>query len=975
MKIKNIKFSARGKPKFSGIAVIFALILLFGVSIVSVGSISAQSAKGKIAGKVVDAETGDPMMFANIKIDGTSMGAASDLNGSFTIHTVPPGAYTLIIKYMGYADTKVTGVNVVAGQTTPVNASLKPEIIESEEVVVTAKALRNTEAVLLKDRQKSLAISDAVSAEAISRAGSGNAAEAMKQITGASVVDGKYVYVRGLGDRYTSTQLNGAEIPSTDPYKRAGSIDLIPSNLVDNIVTVKTFTPDKPGNFSGGTVDIKTKDFPENLDVTFSTLTSYNTQTTFSDNGIGYDGGKIDWLGIDDGKRALPANIKSNGLPEIPSNYDPSVLDQIADYSRGFNSQMTPTKHTPGLNQGYSFSLGNQITVLNRPLGFLGSLTYSNTSSSYDNGEYNAWNLGSKEAKQLSSIFKMNDIKTTNEVLWGGLLKASYKITPQNILSLNFIYNVNGESSARYLEGQYDYDKLDDVDDLFQSSIIGYNERRLSSLQFNGEHRFAELFNARLSWNASVSNSTQDEPDIRYFTRYNMVEDGEITDVGTFTNIAPTRLFRYLDENNKNLSYDFSIPFKQWSGRSSTLKFGSLISQKDRNFNERRFVYNYGSGSEAYDGNPDQFFAADNIGWKSTSQTINGVTYYGYEMKLYLTESDINANDYTADQMITAHYTMIDLPLMSKLRFIGGARYEKTNINLVSLDPTKENGKISTEDILPSVNLIYNVQKNMNVRTSYTLTLARPNFRELAPYATYDFSAGFTHIGNPNLKRTLIDNYDVRWEWFSRPGEIYAVSAFYKKFENPIERAFIVEATNREITWENVDNAIAMGFELEARKRLDVIHSSLNNFLLGANVSFVKSEVDIAEKEYQLMKRNNPELEKTRELEGQSPYLLNINFSYDNVQNGIAASLYYNIFGARLSEVNKSGEPYVYEQPAGTLNASFNWKFSSHLKLKFAVKNIFDSQFKKTQVYKDREYIFKMFNKGKSFSIGLGYSL
>lgn len=951
------------------------LLLVIVVILTSNNILLSQKKVGSIAGKVVDAETGDALPGVNVVIEGTLRGAATDLDGAYRIHGLEPGSYNIIASYIGFSKKKIAGIEVKAGQVQQLDFTLSMAVLEGQEVVVTAKAARNTEASLLKDRQKAVAVSDAISAEAISQAGAGNAADAMKQVTGASVVEGKYVYVRGLGDRYTSTQLNGAEIPSADPYKRAGSIDLIPSNLIDNIVTIKSFTPDKPGNFSGGMVDIKTKDFPEKLNLKLSASSSFNSQTTFKNDGpISYSGGSKDWLGMDDGTRKLPGFVRNSAPPAIPSTLDPTALNELAAYSQAFSPTMTPTNIKPPLNQSYSLSIGNQFNVLNKPFGYIASLTYSNKYSSYDNGQYNAWNLGSKNATKLTPIFEMNDVKSTHDVLWGGLLKSSYKLSPKNIFSLNLIYNVNGESTARYLEGKYDYDLLDRIDDLFQSSNISYNERRLFSLQVNGDHQFDKLLGSKISWQYSTAKSSQDEPDVRYFSRFAMMDNNQVTRYGTFSNIAPTRLFRYLDEKNDEATLNVTVPLKSL-GVVGNLKFGAFYNHKNRDFSERRFIYGHGSGASSYKGDPDKFFSYQNVGWDSTSQTINGVTYYGYELKLYIRESDRGSNDYVAHQDIQAYYAMVDLPLIKRLRFVGGTRYETTGIHLTSIDPTKANGEIATNDLLPSANLIYSLAKNMNLRASATRTLARPNFRELAPYATFDFSAGFTHIGNPSLKRTLINNYDLRWEWFSRPGEIYAISLFYKNFINPIENAFIVQASNREITWENVDKAQVQGLEFEARKRLDVISSTLSNFMLGANFSLVNSKIDISREQLELMRANNPEIAATRELEGQSPFLLNLNLGYDNLKRGFRANLHYNVFGKRLSAVNKTGEPFVYEQPVNSLNLTLSKEITRTLHIKIAGMNLLNAKSKKTQVYKGQEYIFQQFSTGRTFSVGLGYSL
>lgn len=964
---ERMRGAANLKLIFIVTAIFTSILFIQGLS----SDLFAQDLKGKIVGKLVDAEDGSPMVGANVILEGTMIGAAADLEGNYRILRVPPGNYTLVIRMMGYAETKITNVVVNAGESTTINASLKSEILETEGVVVTAKAIRNTESLLLKDRQKAIAVSDAISAEAISQAGAGDAAEAVKQITGASVVDGKYVYVRGLGDRYTSTQLNGASIPSTDPYKRSGSIDLVPTNLIDNIVTVKSFTPDKPGDFSGGTVDIRTKDFPEELKIDFSSSASYNSNTTFNDgkNTIGYSGGDLDWLGIDDGSRDVPDYIESHGVPHY-DNSSTAKLVQLSNATKAFNKQMWTESITPSLNQSYSFSIGNQIELFNRPFGFIGSLTYSNGYSAYDNGQYNAWNLLEDTSKVLNQLYAYNHYKTTQDVLWGTLLKGSYKITNTDIVSVNFMYNVNGTSSADYYEGNYDYDKLD-KDDLHQNHVLGFNERRLRSLQLDGNHQFRNFFDLRFDWKASVSKTKQDEPDLRYFTTYTKI-DGDETIPGIFLNLVPQRYYRYLNEDNNEFSANFSLPFKQWSGKKSTLKFGALYSNKNRDFEELNFSYSEYNG---YYGDPEQYFSDRNMEPDSSVVVINGVPWVTRDLDLYIEQGDWGANDYTGKKIVNAQYLMIDLPVTSKLRFIGGARYEKTDMELISADERKEDGDIITEDWLPSANLIYNLKDNMNLRLSATRSLARPTLRELAPYASYDFVVGFTAIGNPDLKRTLIDNFDVRWEWFSRPGEIYAFSAFYKNFQDPIERAFIVSASNREVTWKNVDEAETMGLEFEIRKKLDIITPKLSNFMMGANLSLVRSEVQIPAAELALIRIKRPNFEGTRELEGQSPFLLNFNLSYDNFDKGVFCNVYYNVFGERLSEVSKDGTPYIYEQPVHTLNANFSYKITKNIKFKFSGKNLLNSEFKKTHEYEGNEYIFRTYTKGRTFSMGFAYSL
>ncbi len=940
--------------------------LLLGI-VLFAGFVFAQ--KGTISGTIVDGENGEALIGANVFLENTTLGAATDLDGRYIILNIPEGDYTLIVSVIGYSETKITGVKVSEKEVAKLDVAVQSEILSTEVVEVEAKAIKNTEASLLKSRQKALAVSDAISAEAISQAGSGNAADAMKQVTGASVVDGKYVYVRGLGDRYTSTQLNGAELPSTDPYKRSGSIDLIPTNLVDNIVTIKSFTPDKPGNFSGGTIDIQTKDFPDKLQISVSQGTSYNSQTSYNDNGpIGYNGGHTDWLGYDDGSRALPDLLKDKNV-RIPTvseaNNDPQSYQKLKDMTLAFNKQLGPESALPPVNQSYSLSVGNQVPLFNNPLGFLASLSYSNSYSSYDNGIYRRWNQGSQSG--WSNDMDLNDTKTKHEVLWGGLAKLAYKPAKEHQITFNGMFTKNAESGARYLEGKYDYDLPENS--VFQTSILSYNERTLQSAQLVGEHAFTSLGNIRLDWKASTGSTREDSPDQRYFTSFYEITNG-VRSYAIKDNTPPARYFRNLLENRKDASMDLTVPFKQWNKLSSKIKIGGLYAKKNRNYSERLFTIEDEQGIQ-YDGNPNSLLEPGNVGVVDTSiVTIRGVEYKTPEWGIILKESALPANNYHAGQSISAGYAMLELPLFSSLRFIGGARLETTDMLLQTEDESLEPGKIKTTDILPSANFIYNIIGNMNLRLAYSKTLARPTFREFAPFASFDFVGGDVYIGNPDLTRTLISNYDFRWEWFSRPGEIYAVSAFYKDFNKPIERVFNTFGEN---TWRNVDQAIAYGLEIEMRKKLDVVHTSLSNFMLGANLSLIHSQVSIDPEELETIHQIRPDAESTRPFQGQSPYLANINLSYNNYKTGLSGSLFYNVFGKRLDKVSFAATPDVYEAPLHLLNASVGYAFADNWNVKFSVKNILDQDHTKFQTFNGDDYVYSQYRRGRNVSVGFSY--
>ena len=961
MKTNNLVtcFSLYKMKKF-----VFALLFLMSIT----QNVFSQSNTGLIIGQILDGSNGEPLIGANVIVQGLTLGAAADIDGNYKINEVPAGNYSLIFSMVGYGKKTVKNVEVKADKITKINIILVSKVIQTQEVIITAKALNNTEASLLSKRQKSVAVSDAVSAEQFSKSGAGNAAEAVKQVVGASVVDGKYVYVRGLGDRYTSTQLNGAEIPSIDPYKRAGSIDLIPSNLIDNIQAIKTFTPDKSGDFSGGSVDITTKDFPDKLELSFSASSSFNSQLTFNQNGLGSAESSTDWLGMDNGMRDLPSIIGEDTYVPLAgkAQTDNVLAKQIDDITKAFSLGMNPNKRTIPVNQSYSFSLGNQINFLSNPLGYLVSLSYKRNQSGYFNGQVGRWSRGVVDPNktQLDTTFNMNDRKSTDNVLWGSIVKLSYKLSPHHIISFNGMYNQNGKNSARFISGSYPYDQ--DPNWLYQVRSIQYKERSLKSFQLNGEHQFLDILNMKFDWEASMLNSYQNEPDLRFF--YNFVTQNNV--YGIKSNLAPERYYRNTDENKKELHFNFTVPFKQWNQETAEVKFGGFYSEKNRNFRERRFIYSpsnrIGTFLRQVDGNISQLFSDKFLGWVSTDTLGNGVTLN--KIPIYIQETDQTSSDYDGKNIVRAAYGMINLPVFLDLRFIGGLRMETTDMNVNSLKTGKKRGGIRTDDLLPSVSLIYSPFKNINIRGSFSKTLARPNFREISPFTNYDFNGGDRYVGNPELNRTIIANYDLRWEWFRRPGEVLSVSLFMKEFHNPIE-VKIQDAVNNVLSWTNVDKAQVKGVELEVRSRLDIISQTFKNFSVGGNLSLISSKVDIDKKEFESIKLYEPGADNKRPFQGQSPYILNLNFNYENPDVGLAASVFYNVFGKRLSAVGSVGAPDVYEQPFHLLNLSVNKKIFSTLSLKLGINNILNNKIEKAQEFKGKEYIYSSYSIGSTYSV------
>lgn len=949
-------------------ALLFILLTLSGLF----AQTATGEKKSQIIGIVVDEETGDPVIGANIYLENTTIGAASDLDGSFIIPNVPEGQYTLMVQMIGYATLKITDYKVSSGQNNKLSLTLKPESLTTNEVVVEARMLKNNEASLLRERQMSDAVSDAISAEAISRSGSGDAAEAMSRVTGASVVGGKYVFIRGLGERYSSTMLNGAELPSADPDKKSFQMDLLPSNLLDNIVAKKTFTPDEPGNFSGGIVDIGTKAYPESFTLKFSTSGSYNSESSLNSKFLTYPGGSKDWLGMGNGSREVPS-ILSDPAVKIPSpnaaRRDREQALLLDEMSKAFDQNMVPTQKSSPVNQSYSLSVGNQTRLFGRTLGYLGSVTYSHKYSMYENGTIGQWQLsGNADAVDgLKSDMLLNDSKGSEEVLWGGMATISYKPHPAHELSLNYLHTQSGESVARTQSGQWPFQLAEGP--VYETRALLYTERNLNTYQARGQHFLKGLVNSSVEWTSSYSTTRQNEPDLRFFSNdYRIIESGGAIDtayaINTNSYNYPTRFFRDLTEDNFNSNLSVSVPFRQWSGLTAKIKFGGAYNRTTRDFTERRFEMRQQLAD--YDGNPEDFFSLTNTGIVDSSR---GRYYFGN----YITDQSQLRNNYGGNQKIAAGFAMTELPIFRELRFIGGARFETTRLNVASRDTTAPEGHLKTNDWLPSAGLVYQVGENMNLRAAYGKTLARPTFREMAPYRTFEFLGDYLYEGNADLQRTLIDNYDLRWEWFMRPGEIVAVSVFYKRFKNPIERT--VDPASNQISYQNVDRGTLYGAEFEVRKQLDQISRVLGNFQVGVNYSLVHSVVDISPEENELIHRFDPSAANSRPLFGQSPYIVNVELGYQNLKSGTAAGVFYNVFGKRLSEVSLGATPDVYEQPRPALDFTFSQKLGYGMQLKMGAKNILNSSFKRSQEFKGKEYIYQEYNPGRSYSLGLSYNL
>lgn len=963
---------------------------LFLLAFLLISAFNLNGQKGVLKGAIVDKGSGETLIGATVAlVNGSEIltGTATDFDGTYTLD-IEPGVYNIEISYTSYTKQLITGVEIKPNEANILDVALEPEAQQLEQVVVTATAVKNTEVALLALQRKALSIQEGMSSQQIGRTGSSNAADAMRQMTGAVVEGGRFIVMRGLGDRYSISQLNGITLPSTDPYRNSTSLDLIPSQMIDNIITTKTFTPELPGNFTGGLVNINTKTFPDKFNLYLSVGSEYNTQASLIDNFNAMpEKGKNDWLGLDDGSRDQPALLLDPSVrnqlssstyltARTPGNEE--VTNIFNQSSKSLSNQFVPLKADSKLNTSVNFSLGNRFKFLGNDLGFTMAVNYGNNYNHYNDGQVNTWiNTSSTDLFDYQALRETRSVQNPS---LGALFNVAYKLGENHAITGNIIFNNDAEFIARQQSGRFLGQVSNSLAE-FNTNSLEFIQRQVTTYQIGGKHVFPRLGKTEIEWQAAQTKSFQDEPDLRYFAYTKVTENEEPEYAINNAEFAfPYHFFRYLEDNQTQAKVDISVPFltRGREGSSNKLKFGAYYSTADRSFEEYRYqLNNTGVPSDrsfgTYKGDLNAFWDYQNFGIIDTTYKTDGsiqryVTGYHYI-------NQINAkNFYTGEQTIAAGYLMLVQNLTDKLKAIGGVRVETTDISVVSQDPNTPEGKIDQSDLLYSLNLIYTLTEKSSLRGAVTRTLARPNMRELAPFEQFDTKNGFFNVGNPNLTRTLINNYDLRYELYPRSGELIALSVFYKSFQDPIIRAFNPRATIPELSYINVDEAEVYGVELELRKNLSFITPALEHFYFSANLALIESSYPIPADELANHQSIDPTYDQTeRPFQGQAPFVVNGILSYINPDKGWESSISYNLSGSKLYNIALFGTPDVYEAQFPLMNFKVSKRFVNRYQISFTARNILNPMNKKTQDYKGREYIAESYQLGTSLGLSLAY--
>jgi hypothetical protein len=897
-------------------------------------------ASRRIVGRIVDATTGIGLSAVTVQVVGTNLVVMSGLDGRFNINNVPEGEVTLRASSIGYAAKNVSGISVDAGRVAEQNIALVTQVVEMGAIEVTAAAERGSVNRALDQQRTATGIVNAVTAEEISRSTDSDAAQAVQRVSGVTVQDNKFVIVRGLGERYTTTSLNGSRIPSAEPEKKLVPLDLFPTALLEQITTSKTFTPDQPGDFSGAQVDIKMRDFPIERTRTVSTSFGWNHaatgQSIFAAPRMGGE-----WLGFSKGPRAVPANIAAAGRFAGDINQQ-----QMNQFVNSFVNSWAASSATGTPAGSFGFSIGGNDPLFGQRIGYVLSGTYS-YGQDVRTGETRALAQPGADGG-TEEIDRYTGLTGRSSVLWGGVLNASTLLGSHSRIALSTTYNRSADNEARQEVGTSEqFGNLP-----LEVTRLRYIERGVASAQVLGEHEVRA--GHRFNWAITGSQVNRDEPDRSEFVYARPTDPatGTMLPREWFATAAEGAVRTYADLVERSLEAKADYRIELGSARQHHIKVGALHRITDRDAN------NYAYSIIA----PTLPITSRRL----NAEDIFDGRFAGADQSYFQVRPMSQGGSYTAADQLTAAYVMTELALTDNIRLITGARVEHSAVD-VTASPTlgdAVNTSPRFTDVLPSLALNIALSETQNVRLSASQTLSRPEYRELAPVQYRDVIGAENVRGNPDLDRALIKNFDLRWELYPHAGETFSVALFGKLFSDPIERVYLGTSGTKVVTFLNAEGATNYGIELEARKRLSFITPALENLTAFVNATLMKSEIEIGFAESGASKLND-----TRPMVGQSPYVVNGGITYTNERRSTSVTALYNVFGKRIVSAAEAPLPDAYEQARQQLDLAIRFPVMPGLGAKMDFKNVFDSEYHVKQGTVLRE----SYRAGRVFSAGFNW--
>lgn len=864
-----------------------------------------------VSGSVIDPAGNETLVGVNVVVEGVGIGTITDLDGNFTLKLPEENTpYVLLFSYIGYDSKRIEGVSATKSSPNKLNITLSVAAAELQEVIVTATVRRESVAAMLSLQKNNVTIADVMPGDVIRKTPDRNTGEVLRRVSGTTVQDGRFAIIRGLSDRYNAAMINNTLMPSTEPDRRAFAFDMIPSSMVDNMVIFKTAGADLPSEFAGGVIQVQTRDVPDKSFFNVQFGTSYNTVTTFKPYND-YDQ-KMPFLGLNNSSRQLPANFPANlsGVTRAERVEATQKLPQI--WSLNEYESALPA-HSFQFSGGTNKSFGN-----GSQFGFIAATTY-NKSFRNVQIERNDFDFEGK-------IYQATDRQFTENLSWGNLLNMRYLHRRYHKFNYQFSFTSNVDDVAVSRDGY----NIAQSNNLERGNFMSYTATHMQTHQLTGEHLLPKS-QIKILWNGNFTKIDRTVPDMRsitYLTPADLPAEEQV-----FTAEVPLgspsfkyggRFFSNLNDQAFGGRLDVNIPFKLLQ-QGQLVKVGVFYQNKSREFGARimGMVRAAGTPIAIRQLPADQIFALENIS----------------ETRFRLEEATNFSDKYEAQRSVTAAYAMWDGKLTQKLRTVLGVRFEQAVQDLTTY--TFEGSSTTSQpfaSILPSLNIAYALTPKSNLRFSASQTMSRPEFRELAPFGFYDFERRVVITGNPNLKEAQIINLDLRYELFPENAQLFSVSAFYKKFTNPIEQTVNSAGIGTFIiTYVNATSAQNMGAELEMRKNFGFLGSKFEPLVFFSNFAYIYSKVETQDDA-------NP---IDRPLQGQSPYVVNAGLTYQFENLGISTTILYNRIGARIVEVGDKGEglPDIMEAPRNLLDFQISKDFLKKGNIRLNVSDILNAPF------------------------------
>jgi outer membrane receptor for ferrienterochelin and colicin len=934
-------------------------LTLIAVLFFAISGFANNEKPGFIIGKVTEMIDGKPtaVPFANVSIKGTANGATTDFDGNYKI-TVSEGVYEIVASFVGYEPVSKAGIAVKSGETTNLDFTVQASVQQLKETKVSAQKVTHTENAVLTEMKRSTAVVSGISSQQIAKSQDRDASEVIKRVPGVTIMNDRFVMVRGLSERYNSVYLNNVTTPSTESDVKAFSFDMIPSALIDRILIYKSPAPEISGEFAGGVIKVFTKNTPDENLLSVGYSASYRQNTTFNDFYMN-PGSKTDWMGFDDGSRSLPSDFPAN-VRDISNSND---LEQLTTVGRSLSDNWGTVNSKAAPDQRFNITFARKFDIKKVHVGHITALNYSNTNQYFVSRrtEYNTYNPVTQNS---DTIFDYFDSRYSNNVRAGLLHNWSFNFLNHKIEFKN-IFNQAGMNQSTLRDG-----KNFEEGELRKEYSYYYMNRSIYTGQLSGEHKLFED-KTKIDWTLAYSKAKKEEPDWRRVRTAKDINATEEEPYQTYVPFGATPFFLgrlYFDLYEELMTGTANLEQKLSIGKfEPKVTAGVYLERKWRQFSARNL--GYASANVFQFDNSLREIPIDQL---FNDTNINSTT------GLKIDEDTRLSDAYTAQNDLIAYYLALDIPFTKWLSLHTGARVENNRQRLESHTVTGNPVNVDNHIIrlLPSANLTANISEKMLIRGGFGITLNRPEFRELAPYAFYDFNFNSVNYGNDSLETPSIYNYDARWEYYPNHGEIISVGAFYKNFVNPIETYFVPgtgSGGTRNYTYRNAESASSTGIELEVRKTFNNLKTPfVRNLGVVLNASYIWSKINLGDKA-QGQSENRPMM-------GQSPYIINSGIYYQNDTLGLQVNLLYNVIGERIVIVGSYGIPDVYEMPRNTLDLTITKRLWKRLDVKFGIQDILNQPYLLVQdangdgkVTRNNDQQIQSYKRGSYYTLGLNF--